>query len=517
MTSLSKDSRTAKSLKNSVIAMIFYVINLVLQFFSRKIFLEYLGTEILGLNTTASNLLQFLNLAELGISFAVGFTLYKPIHDGDRQTINEIVTLQGHLYRRIAWMIIGGAAILMCFFPWIFAKMDLPLWYAYASFGVLLFSALLGYFVNYRQIVLTASQQDYKVSYSYKSVMILKVVFQMYAVWKLPNGYVWWLVLEAVFAGIASFTLHRMTIATFPFLQPTKDSFRELRVRYPEFTTKIKQLFFHKIGSFALTQSSPIIIYAYASLSTVTLYGNYILITTGIQGMVNAIFNSMSAGIGNLVAEGNRDRIIGVFNELFSIRFFIAATLCYCTYTLTPPFISLWIGSEYLLPQSTLMLVVALLFISIVRLTVDNFINAYGLFSDIWAPAMEAVLNIGISILLGRFYGLNGIIMGVIVSQVVIILLWKPYFLFTRALKGYLIRYWWSFIIQIVIGLPVAICTSCMIKYMPIDAASGIIDFLTVAVLNLAIFSLLLLSMQYLTSSGMRSFIHRIIRSKYMD
>lgn len=38
-----------------------YFVNLVLQFFSRKIFLDYLGTEILGLNTTATNLLQFLN------------------------------------------------------------------------------------------------------------------------------------------------------------------------------------------------------------------------------------------------------------------------------------------------------------------------------------------------------------------------------------------------------------------------------------------------------------------------
>lgn len=492
--------------------MTFYVINLALQFFSRKIFLEYLGSEILGLNTTAMNLLQFLNLAELGISSAVGFTLYKPIHDGDRQTINEIVTLQGHLYRRIAWMIIAGAAVLMCFFPWIFAKMELPLWYAYASFGVLLFSALLGYFVNYRQIVLSASQQDYKVIYSYKSVMILKVAFQMFAVWRLPYGYVWWLVFETLFAAIASWTLHRMTVKTFPFLKPVGESFGVLRARYPEFTTKIKQLFFHKIGSFALTQSSPIIIYAYASLNTVTLYGNYILITAGLQSLVSAIFNSMGAGVGNLVAEGNRDKIIGVFDELFSIRFLIAATLCYCTYTLTPPFISLWIGPQYLLPNSTLLLVVGLLFISLIRLTVDNFINAYGLFSDIWAPATEAALNIGLSILLGLFYGLNGIITGVIISQIVIILLWKPYFLFTRGLTGFLIRYWRTFIIHIAIGLSIAIGSIWIVNRIPVDAASGILPFLLMAAINLAVYSLTLFVTLYLLTPGMRAFTHRIIK-----
>lgn len=491
--------------------MIFYIVNLALQFFSRKIFLEYLGTEILGLNTTAMNLLQFLNLAELGISSAVGFTLFRPIHDDDKQTINEIVALQGHLYRRIAWMIIAGAAVLMCFFPLIFAKMNLPLWYAYASFGVLLYSSLLGYFVNYRQIVLTASQQDYKVLYSYKSVMLIKVAFQMVAVWKLSDGYVWWLILEAIFASISSWTLHRMTISTFPFLRHVNDSFSVLRTRYPEFTTKIKQLFFHKIGSFALSQSSPIIIYAYASLNIVTLYGNYILITSGIQGMVSAIFNSMSAGIGNLVAEGNRKKIIGVFDELFSIRFLIAATLSYCAYTMAPPFISLWIGSQFLLPNTTLLLIVCMLFISLIRITVDHFINAYGLFSDIWAPAVEAILNIGCSIILGHFYGLNGIISGVILSQTVVILLWKPFFLFTKGIPGILMHYWRIFILHLIIGIFTAFASLWIIDNIPFNAANGFFPFLIITLTNSTVYFLMLVVALYFFSSGMRAFINRIL------
>ena len=73
------DSRTSKSVKNSSVALVFYFINLILQFFSRKIFLDYLGAEVLGLNTTATNLLQFLNLAELGVGAAIACTLYKPL------------------------------------------------------------------------------------------------------------------------------------------------------------------------------------------------------------------------------------------------------------------------------------------------------------------------------------------------------------------------------------------------------------------------------------------------------
>ena len=67
-------SRTAKSIKNSSVGLIFYFISLALQFFSRKIFLDRLGADVLGLNTTATNLLQFLNLAELGVGAAIACT-----------------------------------------------------------------------------------------------------------------------------------------------------------------------------------------------------------------------------------------------------------------------------------------------------------------------------------------------------------------------------------------------------------------------------------------------------------
>ena len=86
-------SRTAKSFKNSSVGLVFYLFSLTLQFFSRKIFLDRLGADVLGLNTTATNLLQFLNLAELGIGAAIACTLYRPLLDGDRRAVGEIVSL----------------------------------------------------------------------------------------------------------------------------------------------------------------------------------------------------------------------------------------------------------------------------------------------------------------------------------------------------------------------------------------------------------------------------------------
>ena len=111
---MTDSSRTSKSIRNSKVALIYTFFNSILSFFSRKIFLDHLGTEILGLNTTAVNILQFLNLAELGIGTAVTFTIYKPLFEKDYESVNEIVSVQGWLYRRIAWWMIGGALVAMC-------------------------------------------------------------------------------------------------------------------------------------------------------------------------------------------------------------------------------------------------------------------------------------------------------------------------------------------------------------------------------------------------------------------
>lgn len=430
------DSRTSRSIKNSSVALVFYFINLVLQFFSRKIFLDYLGAEVLGLNTTATNLLQFLNLAELGVGSAIACTLYKPLAEKDTNAINEIVSLQGWLYRRIAWIVIAGSVVLMAFFPWIFAKMPLPLWYAYASFGALLVSALLSYFVNYKQIVLSADQQEYKIQYSYKASMLAKLLCQILAIRYLPNGYVWWLVLEMVFAVVASVALNRVIARTYPYLETDMDRGKELAKKYPDVLTKVKQLFFHKIGGFALSQTSPIIIYAYTTLTVVAMYGNYMLVILGVITFLTAMFNGITAGIGNLIAQGDKQRVVYVFEELFSINFLLSSVICFGVYKLLPSFIEFWIGSDYLLGNTTLILLVIYTYISLTRQVIHAYINAYGLFGDIWAPMAEAIINIGMSILLGYFYGLNGILTGGILSLFLIVFCWKPYMLYMKGLKN---------------------------------------------------------------------------------
>lgn len=490
----------------------FYILLLIMQFFSRKFFLEYLGTEVLGLNSTLQNILQFLNLAELGISAAAGFTLYKPLSESDYDTINEVVSLQGYLYKRIGVFVLCVGVLTMMFFPLIFKKINLPFWYPYAAFSVFLVGSLLSYFVNYRQIVLTANQQDYKVQLCYKPVLFIKLAFQIIAVRYSSFGFVLWLILELIGSIASAILLQIETKQSAPYLKKVKRSFKSLTRQYHDFTIKIKQLFVHRIAQFVLSQTSPLIIYGYLSLTVVALYGNYHMIMLGISMFVNAAFNSVSAGVGSLVVSSTKDSIIRVYKELFSLRFFVATFACSCIYILTPDFISLWIGAEYLLPNSTLILMLITVFIGIIRGATDNFLFAYGLYQDIYAPMCEAVLNLGLSILLGYFYGLNGVLSGVIISLLIIILGWKPYFLFTKKLKGYFIKYHLNFVFHIILaGISIALSFWIM-RLLNLEFSLTTAGFIYKLLYSASIIGICQFAIFYIFNTGIRSFVVRLIK-----
>lgn len=504
------ESRTVNTLRNSSIALIYYGVSLLLNFVSRKVFLDKLGMEILGLNTTANNLLSFLNLAELGIGFAISFALYTPIAKGDKDAINEIVSLQGALYKRIALFIIAGAAILSLFFPLIFAKMALPMWYAYASFGVLLYSALLSYFINYRQIILTASQQDYKITLSYKACLLIKILFQIFVLSYFDNPYIWWLATEVIFTTLASLWLNVIIRRNHPYLERSKQSFRELRRKYPLIVTKVKQLFFHKIAAFAVTQTSSLIIYGFLSLTAVTLYGNYLLLTSGAILLLSSVFNGVGASVGNLIASGDRSRILSVFEELFCVRFLLSALSSICICCFASDFVILWIGPDYVLPPATVVLISISMYLTVSRGVVDTFLNGYGLFKDIWAPVAEAVINIGASIAGGALWGLNGIIGGAVLSMVLIVFLWKPHFLFSQGIRYPIGFYVTIYAKCLIVGAVMTLLALAIKRYTPIDASSSATDFIIVCSLVAVVICIAGFVAEYILCKGMRQFSRRI-------
>ena len=179
--------RVHKSMLNAEVNLIFYFLSLFFAFFSRKIFLDCLGAEFIGLTGTLGNILGYLNLTELGISASIGYFLFKPLQTDNKKEIQEILTLLGYLYNWIGAIIFGGAVLISLFFPLIFSKAELGFGIIYFAFYSFLGSSLIGYFINYRQILLSADQKNYLVAIYYQSANLVKIALQIFLAYHCRN------------------------------------------------------------------------------------------------------------------------------------------------------------------------------------------------------------------------------------------------------------------------------------------------------------------------------------------
>ena len=444
-------SRIQKSVMNAKVNVMFYVISVVLAFFSRKYFLDNLGTEFLGLSGTLGDMLNLMNITELGIGTAVGVTLYKPIFDQDRDKICDIISVFGFLYTRVGSIIAFAGIVLSCFFPMMFTKAGVPLYLVYLMFFSMLYASLLGYFVNYRQIILSASQQNYVIMLRYNTAVTLKVILQILTSF-LPYNYLWWIALEALTITVYTFILNGTIRKYYPWLQTSYQRGKTKFKEYKELWKKTKQVFVLKLSHLVLNSSTNMLIYAFANLTSVALYGNYNMLMSKVTSFIDGLFTGMEASVGNLIAEGNIENIMKVFNELLCVRYFMAALCSITLYFVVSPFISVWLGEKYVMADKIIILLSLHFFIQQARITVDNFKNGYGLFGDVWAPVAEVVLNIGIAVLLGSRYGIIGILSGLVVSELLIKMFWKPYYLFTKGFRIPILRYYCPLILKYVVA-----------------------------------------------------------------
>ena len=459
--------RVHRSVMNIKVGMLFYILSLFLAFFSRRVFLDCLGAEFIGLTGMLMNIMSFLSVAELGIGTSIVYFLYKPLQEDNHKKINEVMSMLAYLYRCIGFIIGGIGVIISLFFPWWFSHLSTGLPLVYFAFYSFLATSMSGYIFNYKQLLVAANQKQYMVSVYFQTIGILQSLTQILLAYYYRNLYLWVVVgLIFTITGIIIFNYRIRKL--YPWLKICVTEGKENLKQYPEVIKKTRQIFVQKIKDFILYRSDEILVGAFVSVVQVAFYGNYTIITNKLNYFVNILSDGLNAGVGNLVAEGNEQNTMKVFWELTAIRFFITGIVVFGLLLFLQPFVTCWFGPQYRLSDLIVYLLIFNIFIFLSRGVVENFISAHGLFSDVWASWTELALNISITLCLAPFYGIVGILIGKIISVFFIAMFWKPYFLFTKGLMQPVTDYWYGIFPYYAIFVFFTLIT-LLIKYSMID------------------------------------------------
>lgn len=500
--------RVHRSVMNIKVGMFFYVLSLFLAFFSRKVFLDCLGAEFIGLTGMLMNIMSFLSVAELGIGTSIVYFLYKPLQEDNHGKINEIMSMLAYLYRCIGLVIGGCGIVVSIFFPWWFSSLSTGLPLVYFAFYSFLATAMVGYLFNYRQLLVGAHQRQYVVNAYFQSIAIIQSVVQIILAYYYRNLWLW-VAVGLVFTFIGCIIFNYRIRKEYPWLRVNLREGKANLRKYPEVLRKTRQIFVQRIKDFILYRSDEILVGTFVSVVQVAFYGNYTIITNKLNFLVNILSDGMGAGIGNLVAEGNDQNTMKVFWELTAIRFLITGIVVFGLLLFLQPFVTCWFGAQYRLSDLIVYLLVFNIFIFLSRGVVETYISAHGLFSDVWAAWTELALNLTITLCLAPFFGIVGILLGKIISVFFIALFWKPYFLFSQGLHKSVGVYWRGMTPYYLIFM-VFISITLVIRYTVMEAQ-------VTNLLNLAGYGLLtyipLLLLYFLTlfflTKGMKYFVAR--------
>lgn len=496
--------RTSLSIRNAQVTLFFSIASFVISFLSRKFFLDGIGAEVMGLRSIIGGFLGTLSLAELGIGVAVSVSLYQPLHDKDYRTINDIVSLQGWLYRRVALIVIFGAFIISLFFPYIFREeKSFPLYYTYATFVVFLIPSILSYTINYKSIVLTADQKGYKTGAIMSTATLVKSFLQMLILYYLPDPYIYWLVMDLAISLLGVYVIEQVIKREYPWLNLQVGDGRKHLKEYGHIIKQTGQLIVHNVSNLAMSYVVPYVLFKIVSLAQTGNHDNYKNLITNVRTLSVALFTNLGPGTGSLIAEGNQQKIYSFFWEIQSLKYYIAAICAMGLWIFGTPFISIWLGEQYAFSSVAVLLLTIVAYIDFCRGGVDSFIVSYGLFKDVWAPAVQALLTLVGSIALGLRYGLEGVLAGPILGLVVIIVIWKPYYLYREKFHRPMKEYWLSTLNYIAISWVGIFVIKYGIERYDL-VFDGYMTLFVHASWITALYSIVLFGLFYATSQGFR-------------
>lgn len=413
------EGRIHKVVKNSEYAIISKLVETVLAFVLRTIFIRCLSMVYLGLNGVFANVLTVLSLMDLGLGSSISFSLYKPLADNDQPKIVALMDLYRKLYRNIGILICIIGFGLTPFLELIISlPEDVP--DIYIIYWLNIGNTAFSYFFAYKRTLLIADQRLYL---NYQNNIIFKFTrFLILAcVLIVTHNFIIYLALDIVNTLISNIVISFKVNKLYPYLKEFKGASLQIEEK-KNIWEYMKAGILNKIGQTVVTSTDNIIISTFVSTITAGLYSNYLMLTSGMETFVYTLFSNLTSSVGNLAAgeENNILKIKSIFNILQTINHIVSTISCVGLAALSNYFIELWIGEKYLLPIITVYICIINLYIIMNTNSISNFMSARGdmYYINRFRPVIEAVVNLSASIVLVKFtqLGLNGVFIGTLLS-----------------------------------------------------------------------------------------------------
>lgn len=452
-------SRTKKAAKNIIFNITNQVIALILAFASRTIFIRSLGQELLGINGLFSDVLNLLSMADLGFNVAMVYSFYQPLAANDKKAIAGLVRFYRRIYRIIAFAI---AAIGLAIIPILPRLINLEQEVSHINlyYSLSLFNIVASYLYVHKTSVLTADQNNYIISKVNIICQSIQIMFQI-AVLILFKNYALYLIIAIIATLCKNIVCSHIAERKYPYIRNAEPISRENR---RDIFLNVFSCFIYKTVNVVLNATDNLLISVIVGTVFVGYYSNYQLIQTRLVSLYALIFTSLTATVGNVIVTESAEKRLNVFQCEQTISNIISCIIVPCYILLASDFIRIWLNSDYMLKGIDVAAMGVNIYFSCILQPLWTFREAVGLYKHTkFVMAMCAVLNIILSILLGKICGLFGIVIASALSRLFTYIWYEPHLLFNlyfeQSAKYYFVELLKNIILVIFITMICYICT----------------------------------------------------------
>ncbi|MBD7916459.1 hypothetical protein H9660_15045, partial [Clostridium sp. Sa3CUN1] len=424
--------RSRAAIKNTIYSLMSYSIIVLIGFIAQRVFLNILGKEYLGIHSLFSNVVTMLAIVELGFGSAVITNLYRPVALNDYKLINNLLSFYKKVYRFMASIVFILGILIMPFIDKIVGETLLNINFKFI-FLFYLIDTVSSYLLSYKRSIIYAYQKAYIINIVHTIMIILMNILQVVILIYTSNFYLY-LIIKVLCRIGENIIINSIVNKNYSFLDDNSKDNLPSEIK-DDILKKVKGLIFHKIGTFVVCGTDNIIISMLPGLGIVWvgLYSNYLLIINQLSSIISQIFSSLTASVGNLVIEEDSKKSYKIFKCILLINSFIYTYAAISMFFISKPFIKLWIGEEYLFKDYVVLALVINFYLNGMRNSYALFKDASGIFyEDRMVPIIESIVNLFISLIAGYFFGIIGVFIGTICSNLVLFLYSFPKYVYKR-------------------------------------------------------------------------------------
>lgn len=405
--------KAASLRKNTIASFAQHIVAALCGLILPRMILGAFGSQVNGLTASISQFLGYITLMEAGTGSVMKAAMFKPLADGDNESLSAVVRASQKFFRALAWIFLAYLAGLSLLYPLLSADPVFP----YESVLVLVLTMGINSFSQYYfgltyQLLLQADQKIYYLSVLQIVTLVLNVVICAVVIWLGAGIHV--VKLVSCLVMLLRPVMINVYVKKHYAIDP----------KAPADSSAIKQRWdglSHHIAYVVHRNTDVAILTLFSSYSEISVYSVYNMVMNAVQGMIAPFSVSITSKFGELYAKSDRERLEQSFAqyETFSLSY---ATMIYTVASvMIVPFVQIYTADvrdvEYTQYTFGLLIVLAE-FLYALRNPYSNLVFAAGKFKGTKAGGMiEAGLNIVLSLVLTPWLGLNGVAIGTVVAM----------------------------------------------------------------------------------------------------